>query len=142
MTRRCAQCNTPLRDGSDFCPNCHRILKKTEMRYGPEVPEKVRKTLLQLGAGIAFVLFSFWSEIKGLFTGRDLDRVLPFVIIALLFIIAIAVQLLRSDRVPEVEARVRRERRKTQARPTRLEEWFKAHTDQDQSPGPTGPTGF
>jgi hypothetical protein len=131
MIRRCVHCNTPLRDGSDFCPTCHRILKKTEMRIGPNLPERTRKTLLQLGAGIAFVLFSFWSEIKDLFTGPEFDRILPFVIIALLFIIAIAVQLLRSDRVSEAEARARQERRSAQARPTRLEEWLKAHSGQD-----------
>ena len=131
MTRYCAHCNTPLRDGSDFCTICQRILKKTEMRIGPNLPEKARKTLLQLGAGIAFVLISFWSEIQDLFAGRDLDRVLPFVIIALLFLIAIAVQLLRSDRVPEAEARVRRERRKEPAKPTRFEKWLEAHTKSD-----------
>jgi hypothetical protein len=138
MTRYCAKCNTPLRDGSDFCSTCHRILKKTEMRIGPNLPEKARKTLLQLGAGIAFVLFSFWTEIRDLFTGRNLDRVLPFLIIALLFIIAIVVQLLRTDRVSEAEARARKERGRPSARKTRFEEWVKAHTEQDQSTGPTG----
>ncbi len=89
MARRCRYCNTPLRDGTSYCSTCNRILKKTEMRYGPALPEKTRKTLLQLGAGIAFVLISFWSEIQGLFAGQDLKRWIPFLVIAALFIIAL-----------------------------------------------------
>jgi hypothetical protein len=45
---------------------------------------------------------------------------------------------LRTDRVSEAEARARKERGRPSARKTRFEEWVKAHTEQDQSTGPTG----